>query len=230
MLKVSGEQLGSAENNFDVDSAHLVCDVIEALVAERYSVACVMGGGNVVRGQSLHKNGFTNEVRADQMGMLATVQNGILLDEVLHRRKVVDPRLFSNVHVDSVEDFSQRRAEKALEMGRVVLISGGIGKPGLTTDTAVVMAAHELQCPTVIKTTKVDGIYDDDPATNPLAKRYDRLTYQEALANLDIKVMDRAALAFAADKNLTLAVCEPTAVSVLSLLRGETTHGTIVTN
>ena len=97
MVKVSGEQLGSDEYNFDMREAVKVCEVLEALSREGYQVACVMGGGNIVRGNKLHKNGFTNQVIADQMGMLATVQNGLFLNEALNQRGQVESRLFSNI-------------------------------------------------------------------------------------------------------------------------------------
>jgi uridylate kinase len=188
-----------------------------------------MGGGNIVRGQKLHKNGFTNQVIADQMGMLATVQNGLFLNEVLRQRGIVQGRLFSNIPVESLaERFTYQRAVKYMNKGRVVLIAGGVGKPGFTTDTGVVAQAFELHCESVIKTTKVDGIYDEDPAINPNANRYERLTFNEALENQKIQVMDRAALAFAADKGISLAICQPVPETVLAVLGGDTSKGTIV--
>lgn len=229
MVKVSGEQLGSDEYNFDLAQAAAVCDTLEALVSAGYAVACVMGGGNIIRGQKLHKNGFTNKVVADQMGMLATVQNGLFLAETLRQRGTVRPRLLSNIHVETlVENFSYQRANKFLYDGKVVLIAGGLGKPGFTTDTGVVAQAFELHCDTVVKTTKVDGIYDRDPNQFPNAKRFERLTYAEAVANPDISVMDNAAMALAGDKGIRIAVCRPDPKAVLAILSGDTTHGTIV--
>lgn len=229
MVKVSGEQLGSDEYNFDLSRANQVCEVIEALAADGYQIAVVMGGGNIVRGNKLHKNGFTNQVIADQMGMLATVQNGLFLNEVLQQRGTVEGRLFSNIPVESLaERFSYQRAAKYLDKGRVVLIAGGIGKPGFTTDTGVVAQAFELHCSAVIKTTKVDGIYDKNPTEHPDAIRYERLSFDEALANQEIQVMDRAALALAADKSITIAVCQPDPHKVLAVLAGDTAAGTLV--
>lgn len=229
MVKVSGEQLGSDEYNFDLQKAEKVCEVLEALSADGYQVACVMGGGNIVRGNKLHKNGFTNQVIADQMGMLATVQNGLFLNEALYQRGVVQGRLFSNIPVESLcERFSYQRADKYMRSSRVVLISGGLGKPGFTTDTAVVAQAFELHCDAVVKTTKVNGIYAKDPEKYPEATKYATITYDEALANPDIRVMDKAALALAADKGIKIIVCRPDADEVLSVLNGDTTNGTIV--
>ena len=229
MLKVSGEQLGSNEYTFDMSYANRVVSVIKALHDNGYDVACVMGGGNIVRGNKLHANGFTNQVIADQMGMLATVQNGLFLAESLKQSGIPNVYLFSNIPVESVcERFSYKRADSQLGAGSVVLIAGGLGKPGFTTDTGVVAQAFELHCPIVIKTTKVDGVYSDDPATNSNAKRLEHVTYQEALANDKIQVMDKAALALAADKNITIGICQPDPQSVLALLAGDTSSGTLV--
>jgi uridylate kinase len=229
MLKVSGEQLGSEEYNFDMAYALRVTAVISALVAAGHTVACVMGGGNIVRGNKLHANGFTNQVIADQMGMLATIQNGLFLAETLKQQGVENAYLFTNLPVESVvERFSYKRAETHLSRGGVVLIGGGLGKPGFTTDTAVVAQAFELHCDIVIKTTKVDGIYTEDPDGNPSATRYEKLSFQQVLENQDIRVMDRAALALAADKNISIGICQPEPDKVLALLSGDTTHGTIV--
>lgn len=229
MLKVSGEQLGSDEYNFDMERAAAVCEIIEALIINDYSVACVMGGGNIVRGQKLHQNGFSNLVIADQMGMMATVQNGLFLNEVLGQRGRVEGRLFSNIPVESLaERFTYQRAIKYMNDGKAVLIAGGVGKPGFTTDTGVVAQAFELHCNMVIKTTKVDGIYDKDPINNSDAVRYERISFNDALANQQVQVMDRAALAFAADKEIGLAICKPDPNIVLSILNGDTSKGTIV--
>jgi uridylate kinase len=229
MLKVSGEQLGSDEYTFDMQYANRVTSVIKALYENGYNVACVMGGGNVVRGNKLHANGFTNQVIADQMGMLATVQNGLFLAETLKQTGINNVYLFSNIPVESVcERFSYKRADSQLDAGSVVLIAGGLGKPGFTTDTGVVAQAFELHCPIVIKTTKVDGVYTDDPATNPGAERLATVTYKEALSNEKIQVMDKAALALAADKKIVIGICQPEPEKVLALLNGDTTHGTLV--
>jgi len=229
MLKVSGEQLGSDEYTFDMSYAHRVTSVIKTLHENSYKVACVMGGGNVVRGNKLHSNGFTNQVIADQMGMLATVQNGLFLAESLKQDGIENVYLFSNIPVESVcERFSYKRADSQLELGSVVLIAGGLGKPGFTTDTGVVAQAFELHCPIVIKTTKVDGVYSEDPSINPMADRLERISYNEALSNDKIQVMDKAALALAADKKIVIGICQPRPESVLALLNNDTRHGTLV--
>lgn len=231
MIKISGEQLGSEEYNFDMNMAEQLCLVLEGLNKHGYQIACVMGGGNIVRGNKLHRNGFTNQVIADQMGMLATVQNGLFLNEALNQRGLVEARLFSNIPVESLaERFSYKRADKYLKDHKVILIAGGLGKPGFTTDTAVVAQAFELHCQTVIKTTKVNGIYTKDPEKDPSATKYDKITYSEALANPDIKVMDKAAMALASDKDITIGICRPELNDLLELLEGNTLNGSLVLN
>lgn len=229
MLKISGEQLGSDEYTFDLNYATRVASVVVALQEAGHKVACVMGGGNVVRGSKLHANGFTNQVIADQMGMLATVQNGLFLAETLKQQGLNNIRLYSNIPVESVcERFSYQNAEVLLSNGGVVLIAGGLGKPGFTTDTGVVAQAFELHCPIVIKTTKVDGVYDKDPEHHSDAVRYERIAYSDVLANEHIAVMDKAAMAFAADKAITIGICQPNPQDVLALLGGDTSRGTLV--
>lgn len=229
MLKVSGEQLASDEYNFDMDRAKKVAAVIKAITNEGHAVACVMGGGNIVRGNKLHANGFTNLVIADQMGMLATVQNGLFLAEVLKQSGLENAYLFTNLPVESIsERFSYKRADSHLRRGGIVLIGGGLGKPGFTTDTGTVAQAFELHCDIVIKATKVDGVYDKDPEQFPDALRYDKLTFSEALNNQNVQVMDRAAIALAADKKIAVGICQPEPEKVLALLNGDTSHGTIV--
>ena len=231
MIKISGEQLGSDEYNFDMRMADELCQVLEGLNSQGYEVACVMGGGNIVRGNKLHRNGFTNQVIADQMGMLATVQNGLFLNEALNQRGQVEARLFSNIPVESLaERFSYKRADKYLRAQRIVLIAGGLGKPGFTTDTAVVAQAFELHCEMVIKTTKVNGIYTKDPEKDPQATKYDTITFNQALANPDIKVMDKAAMALASDKDIKIGICQPKLEGLLALLEGDTTNGSLVSN
>lgn len=229
MLKISGEQLGSTEYNFDNTSATRICEVIESIAENGYSVACIVGGGNIVRGEKLAKNGFNNQVVADQMGMLATLQNGLFLNETLNSRGKVKSSLFSNIEASTIaERFSYRRVDKLLAIGRIVLIGGGLGKPGFTTDTAVVAQAFELHCGTIVKTTKVDGVYSADPLQVPNAKRFEHINYDDVLANPDIQVMDKAAIAFASAHGQKLAICKPDPESVLSVLKGETHLGTII--
>lgn len=232
MLKISGEQLGSDEYNFDVEQAGRICSVIEALVRNRQKIACVVGGGNVVRGGKLVRHGFADEIIADQMGMLATVQNGLFLGKLLESRaEGVTPTILTKVDVSGfVEPYSVKRGLSELQKaGRVVIVSGGMGSAGFTTDTTAVSVGYELGCTLVVKTTDVDGVYSSDPNTNPDAERIPRLTLDEALSNPLINVMDNTALAMARQHGMTIAVCRPEVESVLSVIGGDTTHGSLVT-
>ncbi len=233
MLKVSGEQLGSDEYNFDVEQAGRICNVIEALVRNRQQVACVVGGGNVIRGPKLVKHGFKDGIIADQLGMLATVQNGLFLGQLLQERdNGVTPTILGKVDVRSfVESYSVKRGLAELgKPGRVVIVTGGMGSAGFSTDTATVAVGYELGCRLVVKTTDVDGVYTADPKLSTSAERIPRLTLDEALRNPQIKVMDKTALALAREHQITVAVCRPDVESVLGVIAGDTTYGSIVTS
>lgn len=232
MLKISGEQLGSDEYNFDVEQAGRICSVIEALVKNRQKIACVVGGGNVIRGPKLVRHGFTDSIIADQMGMLATVQNGLFLGSLLETRaEGVTPTILAKGDVGGfVEPYSVKRSLSELQKaGRVVIVTGGMASAGFTTDTTAVSVGYELGCSLVVKTTNVDGVYTSDPATNPDAERMPRLTLDEALRNPLINVMDNTALAMAKQHGITIAVCQPEIDSVLEIIGGDTTHGSLVT-
>ncbi len=231
VLKVSGEQLGSPrEDDLIIQKADGICSVIDALREADFAVACVVGGGNIVRGEALTKNGFRNRTKADHMGMAGTVINAIFLAEVLNQRGERIARAMSNLPMEAIiESFSYDRAMSEMERGTVVVIGGGTGKPGVTTDTGVVFAASELDCREVVKTTKVDGIYDRDPELFPDAVRIPKLNYGQVLRDHNIQVMDGTAMAFAEEKGLTIAVCLPNARDVLGVLNGDTERGSLVT-
>jgi len=151
-------------------------------------------------------HGGIKRVTGDHMGMLATMINAIALTDVFEATGV-PTRCLSNVFAQQVsEPFSHRLAEKHLENGRVVIVAGGIGRPYFTTDTAAVNLALELGCQTVYKATKVDGVYDRDPAQHDDATRYERLTHAEAVDNPDIRIMDKAAMALAMEHGLGIVV------------------------
>jgi len=230
VLKVSGEQLGSSgEDDFIVKEGIRVCLVIERLRKEGFLVACVVGGGNIVRGHALVESGFTNEVAADNMGMVGTVINAIFLSQLLNDRGFVDARAMSKVSVQGmIEPFSYQRALKELDAGSVVVVGGGTGNPGVTTDMGVVIVAHQLHCPDVIKTTKVRGVFDKDPNKFSDAKHIPTLDLRTALENPSIQVMDNAALAYALDHGITISICEPDPDDVIIVLNGDTTRGSII--
>lgn len=166
----------------------------------------MIGGGNYARGAQL-VGGGVQRVSADNIGMLATMMNAIALADVFNASGV-PARALSNIKADQVLDqFTHRRAISHLTKQRVVIAAGGTARPYLTTDTAAVSLALELDCDVIIKATKVDGVYDKDPAKFDDATKFDALTLQQAVERPDIKVMDKAAIALAADYNLPLIVC-----------------------
>jgi uridylate kinase len=206
LLKLSGEQLqGSRESGIDPEFLHWLAAEIKKVQDLGCQIVIIVGGGNLVRGESFAKNGI-ERTTADYMGMLATIMNGMALTDVLEQNGMY-PRLMTRLESDPVaEPYIRRKALRHLEKNRIVLIAGGTGNPYVTTDTASVLAAIELDCEAVLKATKVDGVYNKDPRTNPDAQKYDQLTLQQALENPDIKVMDKSAMAMALDQNQTIVV------------------------
>jgi uridylate kinase len=206
LLKLSGEQLqGQFDGGFDAERAAWIAEEIKQ--AHGAEIIVMIGGGNYVRGAQLAGNGV-QRVTADNIGMMATIMNAVALADVFNSVGL-PARALTNLTVDQVADqFTHRRALSHLEKGRVVIVAGGIGRPYLTTDTAAVSLALELDCDVILKATKVDGIYDSDPTTNPQATKLSTLTYQQALEQPDIKVMDKAALGLALEHIQPLIVFE----------------------
>jgi uridylate kinase len=205
LLKVSGEAL-LGEQPFGIDEK--MVDRIAGEIGEAVSlgvkVAVVSGGGNIFRGMAIAKAGG-NRVAGDQMGMLATVMNSIALHEGLER-KGIKARIFSAVPMPTIcETFTQQRAEKAFNAGRVLLFAGGTGNPFFTTDSGAALRAAEMGCDALFKGTNVDGIYSADPKKDKDAKRFDRLTHAEILAR-GLEVMDAAAVALARDNGIPVIV------------------------
>jgi uridylate kinase len=205
-LKLSGEQLqGQFDGGFDAERAAWIADEIKKISGAEIIV--MIGGGNYARGAQLVGKGV-QRVTADNIGMMATIMNAVALADVFNSQGLA-ARALTNLTVDQVADqFTHRRALSHLQKGRVVIVAGGIGRPYLTTDTAAVSLALELECDVILKATKVDGIYDSDPAQNSDATRFTDLTYQQALEQPDIKVMDKAALGLAMEHEQDLIVFE----------------------
>lgn len=229
LLKLSGEQLaGDQSHGIDPKFVKWLAGEIKKAANTGTQVAIVVGGGNWLRGAAYAAHGI-ERATADYMGMLATVTNGLALMDMLESENV-PVRLQSNLRIDQVaEPFIRQRAIRHMEKGRVIIIAGGTGKPYITTDTAAVSAALELGCDAVLKATKVDGIYDKDPMTNPEAKRFDVMTHQKALENPTVQVMDRAALGMAADSNMPIVIFKLEADAISAVVTGESI-GTVVTN
>lgn len=207
LLKLSGEQFaGSRGHGIDVEFVSRLAQEIRELVQETgVQLAIVIGGGNFMRGAAVAAHGI-ERATGDYMGMLATVLNGMALVDVLEHHGQW-ARLTTRLPMDSVaEPYIRRRVIRHMEKGRVVIVGGGTGNPYVTTDTAAVSAALELNCEIVLKATKVDGVYDKDPAVNPDAVKKDALSFGEALTAPDIQVMDNAAISLAMDNKLPIVV------------------------
>lgn len=209
LLKLSGEQLqGQYDGGFDAERAQWIAAEIKKAQASGAEIIIMIGGGNYARGAQLAGSGLVQRVTADNVGMLATMMNALALADVLNHEGV-QARALTNIKADQIADqFTHRRALSHLTKDRVVIVAGGIGRPYLTTDTAAVSLALELGCDAIFKATKVDGVYDSDPAVNRHAVKFDTLTYQHALEQSDIRVMDKAALGLALEYALPLVVFE----------------------
>lgn len=205
LLKLSGEQLAGREGGIDPDFVAWLAGEIKKATETGVEMAIVVGGGNWLRGATFAKEGI-ERATADYMGMLATVMNGMaLVDSLEHFGQPC--RLQTNIHINQVaEPFIRRKAIRHLEKKRVVIVAGGLGKPYLTTDTAAASVALELDCDVILKATKVDGIYDRDPSVHPDARKFDTLSYQEAVRNPEVKIMDKAALGLAMEQKIPLIV------------------------
>ncbi len=205
LVKVSGEALMGGEN--DTLDPGTLARIAKDLAATRdlgVDIAVMVGGGNFLRGATIAGTGL-DRATADQMGMLATVINTLALGDAIEKAGAA-VRTLSAVPMPTIcEPYARQRALKHLKDGRIVVLGGGTGNPFFTTDTSAVLRAAELQCEVILKATDVDGVYDADPKKNPKAKRFERLTHDQALA-LDLKVMDAAAFALARDARLPIIV------------------------
>lgn len=206
LLKLSGEQLqGQFDGGFDAERAAWIANEIKKV--EGAQIVLMIGGGNYARGAQL-TGGGVQRVTADNIGMLATMMNALALADVFNAHGL-PARALTNIKADQVADqFTHRRALSHLEKNRVVVVAGGIGRPYMTTDTAAVSLALEMDCDVILKATKVNGVYDSDPHQNPDAKRFDHLTLREAVEQPDIKVMDQASIALAEDHDQSIIVFE----------------------
>lgn len=206
LLKLSGEQLsGKFEGGIDPELASWIAREIRPVSESGVQVVIMVGGGNFVRGAQIAGHGI-RRVTGDHMGMLGTMINALALTDIFEAQDV-KTRCLSNIFADQVaEKFVHRLANKHLEQGRVVIVAGGIGRPYLTTDTAAVVLALELDCEVVLKATKVDGVYTSDPHKNTDATKIDKLSFQQAVEDNGIKVMDKAALGLAMEHTLPIVI------------------------
>jgi uridylate kinase len=205
LLKLSGEAL-MGEDSYGINTQTLAAIVAEvkAVVDAGVQVAVVIGGGNIFRGVSGAASGMDRPT-ADYMGMLATVINSMALADSM-RQAGLAPRIQSALALEQVaEPYIRGKALRYLEEGKVVIFGAGTGNPFFTTDTAAALRGMEMGADIVLKATKVDGIYSDDPVKNPAATRYTRLTFDQAIHE-NLKVMDATALTLCRDQNMPLGV------------------------
>ncbi len=229
LVKFSGEALaGEAGYGIDTKILKFIADEIKSLIDNGTEVAIVVGGGNIIRGVSAAKDGIIKRTSGDYMGMLATVINGVAIQEALEYIGL-DARLQSAIDMHEIgESFIIRRARRHLEKGRVVVFAGGTGNPYFTTDTAATLRANEIEATMLIKATKVDGVYDKDPHKFDDAVKLDELTYDRALSE-HIRVMDDTAIALAKENKLPIAVCNMFGKgNLLAVVSGDTKNCSIV--
>ena len=228
LVKLSGEALmGTGDYGIDPAVLKRIAGEILAIASTQTQVAFVIGGGNLFRGAGLARAGMDRGT-ADQMGMLATVMNALAMQDALESLGL-QSRVMSAIRINQVcEDYIRRRAIRHLEKGRVVIFAGGTGNPFFTTDTAAALRAIEIGADVLIKATKVDGIYSEDPVRNPAAVRYPRLTFDKVLAE-KLDVMDATAIVMCRDNRLPLKVFNLGRSGELTrIARGEDV-GTVVT-
>jgi uridylate kinase len=205
LIKLSGEAL-QGDHLFGIDAGRLsrMAQEIAGALELNVQIALVIGGGNLIRGADLCAAGF-DRISADQMGMLATVINGLALRDALER-KSIPVTLMSAFAVPTIaEQYDRSKAKEKLEQGRVLIFSAGTGNPLVTTDSAAALRGIEIGADIVLKATKVEGVYDEDPIKNPKAERYLQLNYHEVISKR-LGVMDLTAILLCQDHNLPIRV------------------------
>ena len=227
LLKLSGEAL-LGEHDYGIDpkiSSRIAREMAEA-AQTGVQIGIVVGGGNIFRGAGLASAGM-DRITGDHMGMLATVMNGLALQDALESAGVTC-RVMSAISVREVcEDYIRRRATRHLEKGRVVIFAAGTGNPFFTTDTAAALRAVEIGADLMIKATKVDGVYSADPVKDPNAKRYEHVGYDEVIEN-KLDVMDANAMVLCRDQSMPIRVINLTRHGELMRLLSGESIGTLI--
>lgn len=208
LVKFSGEALaGEAGYGIDTKILNYISQEIKSLVEAGIEVGIVIGGGNIIRGVTAAQDGIIKRTSGDYMGMLATVINGIAMQEACEHAGL-QVRMQTAIKMEQIaEPYINRRAVRHLEKGRVVIFAAGTGNPFFTTDTAATLRAVEIGAEVIIKATKVDGVYDKDPNKFSDAVKLPELTYEQALSD-NIKVMDDTSIALAKDNSLPILICD----------------------
>ncbi len=228
LLKLSGEALmGDLDYGIEPKVIQRIAAEIATAKNTGVEIAIVIGGGNIFRGAGLARSGM-DRVTGDYMGMLATVMNALAIQDALESLDVY-ARVMSALQINEVcEDYIRRRAVRHLEKGRVVILAAGTGNPFFTTDTAASLRAIEIDADVLLKATKVDGVYDSDPLTNPDAARYETVSYDKVLSD-KLSVMDATAIVMCRDNDLPLRVFNLTRANALVQAMSGDDIGTLVT-
>ncbi|XDD45677.1 UMP kinase [Leptospira sp. WS39.C2] len=229
LIKISGEALaGEGELGIDTNKTFSLAGQIKEVHDLGLEVAVVVGGGNMIRGETLAKSGM-DRATADYMGMLGTIMNGLALQDACEKQGMFT-RVLSAIEMKSVaEPYIRRRAVRHLEKNRVIIFAGGTGNPYFTTDTTASLRAVEVGCEVILKATKVDGVYTADPKKDPDAKRYLQVSFMESIKHR-LKVMDSTALSLCMDNNMPIIVFDIfKAGNLRKLIDGETI-GTLISN
>ncbi|KAA0442582.1 MAG: UMP kinase [Candidatus Thioglobus sp.] len=205
LLKLSGEALAKGADTIDVQTLSKVIGIIKSALEQKVQLGIVVGGGNIFRGAALAKAGM-NRVTGDHMGMLATVINALAIADAC-RQAGIEALVMSGFPIGGgvCDPVDHNKAKQALDAGKVVIFSAGTGSPCFTTDTGAVLRAIEIEADIVFKATKVDGIYSADPSKNPNAKRYQTLSFDQAIEN-NLQIMDTAAFALCREHDLDICV------------------------
>ena len=221
LLKLSGEAL-LGKNSYGIDNDRLVeyAEEIKQIHKEGVEIAIVIGGGNIFRGLTGSKDGI-DRVQADYMGMLATVINGLALQNALESIEI-PTRLQSAIKMESIaEPFIKRKATRHLEKGRVVIFASGTGNPYFTTDSAAVLRAIEINAEVILKGTRVDGIYNEDPEVNKEAIKFDNISFEETIKK-GLKIMDTTAFTLSKENELPIIVFDMnTKGNLTKVIKGE---------
>ena len=227
LLKLSGEALmGELDYGIEPKVIQRIAAEIATARNAGVEIAIVVGGGNIFRGAGLARAGM-DRVTGDHMGMLATVMNALAIQDALESLDA-HARVMSALRINAVcEDYIRRRAIRHLEKGRVVIMAAGTGNPFFTTDTAASLRAIEIGADVLLKATKVDGVYDADPATNADAKRYETVTYDQVIAD-KLGVMDATAIVMCRDNHVPLRVFDLTRANALVQAMAGDEIGTLV--
>lgn len=227
LLKLSGEALSNSNgNSIGLDQLDHYCNEIADAYAMGVQVAIVIGGGNIFRGIQGINGGFSR-LQGDYMGMMATVINSLALEEMLLQYNI-SSKILGAIAIDNIcEKFYFKNAIKLLEQNKVIILSGGTGNPLFTTDSAAALRAIEIGADVLLKGTKVDGVYTDDPNKNPNAKKYDHLSYDEAFEK-KLKVLDLTAYTLCMENKLPIIVYDATKKGNLKKVLNNEKIGTII--